>query len=478
MTKTQRHQWLKRLVLITAATVSLAACSTSETAPSTTAASKAPTSASTQAGGCDVNPASTPLPTAEPYRPVPASARISVTLSGIPSGTIKPGDPMTEVDVTLCNNSPVDYPKAGVVFALPRCSCATSPMGLPEATADRFDAATGQWVKLTDPVMGTGMDYLGGFTDVQPLPKGKVVTLKYRFALDASMTDGRGAVEAAAVMPDPLVQIGRADLPFAVSKNGASAPTAPRPTVLPFTGLTFPSGVAVDGAGDVYLADTGNNRVLKLAAGSDEQEVLPFTNLKYPGEVAVDGAGNVYVTDGGKRVVKLAAGSNEQTVVPFTRLDNVQGMTVDSAGNVYATDFRDGDTTVLKWSAASNEQTVLPFTDVASANSVAVDDAGTVYLNDSPNSRVLTLATGATEQTVLPLTGIEHPQGLAVDGSGDVYVVDSTKREVVKVGAGSHDQTAVPSALLYGPHEVAVSAGDVYVIDSSGFGQVLKLATT
>jgi hypothetical protein len=54
------------------------------------------------------------------------------------------------------------------------------------------------------------MDYLGGFTDVQELPKGKAVTLRYRIALDAWMTEGKGGVEATAVMPDPLVQIGKA----------------------------------------------------------------------------------------------------------------------------------------------------------------------------------------------------------------------------------------------------------------------------
>ena len=49
--------------------------------------------------------------------------------------------------------------------------------------------------------------------------------------------------------------------------------------VLPFTGLNDPDGVAVDSAGNVYVTDTGNNRVLKLAAGSATQDVLPFTGL-------------------------------------------------------------------------------------------------------------------------------------------------------------------------------------------------------
>jgi serine/threonine protein kinase, bacterial len=67
--------------------------------------------------------------------------------------------------------------------------------------------------------------------------------------------------------------------------------------------------VAVDAAGNLYAADWGNNRVLKLAAGSATPTVLPFTGLNGPIGVAVDTAGNLYVTDmNNNRVVKLPAG--------------------------------------------------------------------------------------------------------------------------------------------------------------------------
>jgi hypothetical protein len=152
MTETSRQQQLKKLALITtatiAATISVAGCSTStpDAGPTTTAVSKpGPTSSSAPAGSCEVDPSSAP-------------------------------------------------------------------------TADRFDAATENWIKLEHPVMGTGMDYLGGFTDVQELPKGKAVTLRYRVALDASMIDGKGGVEATAVLPDPLVQIGTCPSPSRKSR--------------------------------------------------------------------------------------------------------------------------------------------------------------------------------------------------------------------------------------------------------------------
>jgi serine/threonine-protein kinase len=70
--------------------------------------------------------------------------------------------------------------------------------------------------------------------------------------------------------------------------------------------LRDPVGVAVDTAGNLYVADRGNNRVWKLAAGASAPTSLPLTDLKNPEGVAVDTDGNVYVTDNGnKRLLKL-----------------------------------------------------------------------------------------------------------------------------------------------------------------------------
>jgi DNA-binding beta-propeller fold protein YncE len=217
-------------------------------------------------------------------------------------------------------------------------------------------------------------------------------------------------------------------------------------SVLPFTGLNFSSGVAVDTAGTVYVTDSdpgnANARVLKLA-GSSTSTVLPIaliTGLSSRRGVAVDTAGNLYVTDPtNKRVLKLAAGSNDESEVPFTGLNDPAGVAVDAAGNLYVTDSQ-----VLKLAAGSNTQSVLPFTGLNDPSGVAVDTAGNLYVTNSSdahnaNNQVLKLAAGSNDQSVLPFTFTVPTQlsGVAVDTAGTVYVTDAFNNQVLKLPAGS-----------------------------------------
>ncbi len=244
---------------------------------------------------------------------------------------------------------------------------------------------------------------------------------------------------------------------------------------LPFTDLTKPYGVAVDAAGDLYVTDTENNRVLELAAGSSTQGLLMFTGLKNPEGVAVDTAGDLYVADNGNgRVVKLAAQSRTtQTVLPFTGLNNPAYVAVDTAGNVYVVDS--SNNRVVKLAAGSSTQSVLPFTGLDQPGGVAVDAAGNLFVADNANGRVLKLAAGSGTQAVLPFTGLNVPFGLAVDSAGNLYVTDSYNNRVVKLAAASSTQAVLPFTGLSFPAGVAVdAAGNLYVTDDRN-NRVLKL---
>ncbi|MGA2217088.1 MAG: NHL repeat-containing protein, partial [Terracidiphilus sp.] len=119
-------------------------------------------------------------------------------------------------------------------------------------------------------------------------------------------------------------------------------------------GLSDPTGVAVDGSGSVYIADTNNDRVLKEApsAGGYTQSVvanyanngLGVNGQEGPNGVAVDGSGNVYIADTvNSRVLKetLSAGTYTQSVVANSATNGLiepLGVAVDGSGNVYIAD--------------------------------------------------------------------------------------------------------------------------------------------
>ena len=257
------------------------------------------------------------------------------------------------------------------------------------------------------------------------------------------------------------------------SQAGSPSQTASPQVVLPFAGLNHPDSATVDTAGDVYVADGLNDRVLKLAAGDDTQSELPFVGLNQPWDVATDTAGNVYVADhGNNRVLKLPTGANAQTELPFTGLGQPWSVAVDALGNVFVTDATHNR--VLKLAAAANTSTVLPSAGLNQPRGLAVDTPGNVYVTDIGN-RVLKLAAGADAWTELPFSGLYQPEALAVDSAGNLYVADSGHNRVVKLAAGATTQTVLPFAGLDYPDSVAVDhAGAVYVTDWRN-NRVLKL---
>jgi serine/threonine-protein kinase len=211
----------------------------------------------------------------------------------------------------------------------------------------------------------------------------------------------------------------------------ALAPASSTPIELPFIGLSTPGGVALDSLGSVYVTDYSNNRVLKLERGSSMSTELPF-RTQFPTAVAVDRTGSVYVTEQGGHVRKTGAGTNNTTELPFADLNSPTGIAVDDAGNVYVVDQRNR---VLELPNGSSTPTQLPFNELNSPWCVAVDSAGSVYVTDGKNNQVWRLASGSKTATVLPFTGLTNPDGVAVDNSGSVIVTDAGNNRVMKLPA-------------------------------------------
>ncbi|WP_156661065.1 serine/threonine-protein kinase PknD, partial [Mycobacterium sp. 852002-51163_SCH5372311] len=312
----------------------------------------------------------------------------------------------------------------------------------------------------------------GSAVPQQPAPP--VPTTAGRMSRRTTLTlIGGGAVAAiAAAVGIPTLTKNR---PSQSPPRTSSLRTYGPQVVLPFTGLKGPYDVAVDSAGNVYVADGHNKRVLKLAAESSTQTVLPFTDLSNAIEsVAVDSGGNVYVADpSGARVLKLAAGSSTQEGLPFTGLKEPNGLAVDNAGTLYVTDWN--TKRVVKLAAGSSTQEMLPFTGLYPPTGVAVDGVGAVYVTDGSNRRVVKLAAGSSTQEVL-LAGLDWPHDVAVDSAGTLYVtVGDGSNQVLRLAAGSSTQEVLPVTGLRDPRGVAVDGtGNLYITDHDS-NQVLKL---
>ena len=185
--------------------------------------------------------------------------------------------------------------------------------------------------------------------------------------------------------------------------------------------LSAPEGVAVDRAGNIYIADSGRDRVLKVAP-SGAQTTLGH-DLAGPEGLAVDAGGTVYVADSGHhRVLAIAPGGAQRTVVGG--LTSPVGVAVSAAGTVYVVD---SDHVVRVTTGGA--RTVLG-QDLNLPIGVAVDAAGVLYVLDRENDRVVTIGRDGTQSVFA--TGLYGAAGLAVDRTGNVYVAVTDEHKVLK----------------------------------------------
>ena len=246
------------------------------------------------------------------------------------------------------------------------------------------------------------------------------------------------------------------------------------------------TGLGVDSAGNVYVADSSNRRIRKIDPSGNT------TTLAGNGQAAtIDGSGG---PDGG------------------ASFNNPAGLVVDSAGNVYVTDVSSstirqvapsGATTTLAGSGKSG------FLDGPAASAlfsepsaIGVDSAGRLYIADPGNSRIRALVAGTTstlagngtsgfvDGATGAVTEVDSPFGLSADTSY-VYIADSFNSRVRKIAvatgatttlAGSGNATLNDSdgtgaaADISFPTAVAVDgSGNLYVVSTAGGGRVRKI---
>jgi hypothetical protein len=314
--------------------------------------------------------------------------------------------------------------------------------------------------------------------------------------------------------------------PFA--GTGAPGPPVAGPaTSSPFDG---PDAVAVDSSGDVYIADDSNNEVEKVtpsgvlsifagtgACGQPTAGLATSSDLCAPAGVAVDSAGNVYIANyDAYDVVKvtpsgmlsIVAGDGQDaapTPGPATSsaLGELWGVAVDSSGNIYIADDTQqaiekvtpsGTLSIFAGTGNSGPATPGPATasDVSYPVGVATDPAGNVYvgagnriLKITPSDTLSIFAGNGSAAAPTPgpatASALHTPYGVATDAGGDVYIADTYNNEIdvvtpdgmlsVIAGDGSQGTATygpATSSDLGRPQDVASSAaGRLYVADTT-----------
>ncbi|HEY6343299.1 MAG TPA: protease pro-enzyme activation domain-containing protein [Bryobacteraceae bacterium] len=266
--------------------------------------------------------------------------------------------------------------------------------------------------------------------------------------------------------------------------------------------LDSPSGVAVDASGDLYIADTFNDRIRKVnAAGiittgagyqtygfSGDGGAATGARLWYPEGVAVDASGNLYIADSGNARIRsvnssgvittwVGGATNDGGLGVFGLLNQPSGVVRDSAGNTYIADTNNHRVRMVAANgtiatvagtgvsgfagdggAATSAQLNLP-------NGLALDSAGNLYIADTNNSRVRKVDGSGNITTVAgngvccvstgdgglaTSAGIGTPYGLAVDSSGNLYISDGSNSVVRKVAASGTITTVAGQSGSFG----------------------------
>lgn len=209
--------------------------------------------------------------------------------------------------------------------------------------------------------------------------------------------------------------------------------------------LNRPQGLTTDNEGNIYIADTGNNRLVKTdSLGNFIKETGGFGwgegQFNQPTDLTLDYGLNLYVVDSqNKRVTRLDKNLNfisviePQSIADFRGLGKLYGVAINSSGEVFLSDI-ENDWIVKLNSFFEYESAWGSFTSGEGAlldpQGISLDQAGKLYVADSGKKRVVVFDPFGNYLKEFGLEILQQPQGIAVASSGQILVADSKKNQI------------------------------------------------
>jgi sugar lactone lactonase YvrE len=263
------------------------------------------------------------------------------------------------------------------------------------------------------------------------------------------MTPSQVAVDAAGNVYVADAGLGKV-LMYAAGSGTSATPTSIG------TGLTSPTGVAVDGSGDVFIADSSSGTVYEIPYGptglNAAGQATLVSGLGSGLNLAADGLGNLYIADpANKRVVKLSnlsatTSSNlgQAETMITTGLTAPSAVAIGPGNNLYVIDGAN----LFKFTAGAGASATL-LNNLNAATGIAVDASGAIYVSEAGGTTRIPLIGGA----LVPANGtaiaasVTSPLGVALDRAGNVYLADGTALNVHLVATSGVMALPTPSSL-------------------------------
>ncbi len=254
------------------------------------------------------------------------------------------------------------------------------------------------------------------------------------------------------------------------------------------SGLSSPNGIAIDGSGNAWIANSGNNSVTELSSLGAVLSGTGYTvgALNQPKAISIDGSGNAWIANfGSNSVTELSSsGAALSSGLGFTggALKQPIGIAMDGAGSVWVANQSGNSVTKLSRTGAvlsgANGYTGgglnTPF-------GVAVDVNGTAWVTNGNNGSVTAITNSGSSLTNAAAGGVAASEGMAIDGSGNIWIVNANANTVTELsnsGATLSGPAGYTSGTLNQPQGIAIDGSGNAWVTNSGNSTVTEFVGT